>query len=165
MDIEEKEQKIKELQDKLESVKQELEVLKNIPEKWQDQLTNPLSSDYWYITGDTDGFITIKGRKSSRKPEHAFMTQGEADLVKEKMLLMQEMLAFAHVRNEGWEPDWGNHNSTKYGIILEFGKCKVHPAYIVNSFTFGVTVKSLAIANEMLSIFGERINKYYNRIY
>lgn len=99
-----------------------------------------------------------------RKPEHAFRTKEQAELVKEKMLLMQEVLAFAHVRNEGWEADWRGEGD-KYGITMFEDGMAVERNISVNSFIFGISVKSKKIAEEMLRIFGERIKKYYSKQY
>lgn len=88
----------------------------------------------------------------------------QAGLVKEKMLLMQEILAFAHVRNEGWEADWRDGGG-KYGIVMVEDEITVKYYISVNSFIFGILVKSKEIAEEMLAIFGERIEKYYNKQY
>lgn len=88
----------------------------------------------------------------------------QAGLVKEKMLLMQEILAFAHVRNEGWEADWRDGGG-KYGIVMVEDEITVKYYISVNAFIFGISVKSKEIAEEMLAIFGERIEKYYNKQY
>lgn len=167
------EEKIKELFDKIEQLKKEVEHLQNDfekPEKWQDSLVQPNKGDtYWYITsGGSDGFgvYSLSDPYSQRKPEQAFRTKEQAELIKEKMLLMQEMFAFAHVRNEGWVTDWNNSNQKKYGVLKRnLGIIEVDYFYHVNHFVFGIAVKSQEIAEEMLSIFGERIEKYYNKQY
>ena len=87
-------------------------------------------------------------------------------LYEEKALLMADMMHFAYARNEGWMPDWGTTGSYKYGISNDFyGEYKVVKNLMENSFIFGVAVKSMAIAEEMLEIFGERIEKFYNKQY
>lgn len=166
MTSQEKERKIKELQDKLESVKQELEILKNTPAKWQDGLVQPAKKSHYYIYHNpVYGFCASSAIASTnRKPEYAFRLAEQADLVIEKMLLMQEMLAFAHVRNEGWEPNWSVADS-KYGLCLDNNTVKCLPLGAINGFLFGITVKSREVAEEMLSIFGERIKQYYNKQY
>lgn len=155
-------QKIEELETELQKLKEEL----NKPEKWQDGLVQPYKEEYYYIAGSsTSGFrIYSDLRSAPRKPEYALQTSSQAELVKEKMLLMQEMLAFAHVRNEGWKPDW-EEESNKWGISIARGIPGTDRCWHNNSVVFGITVKSKEIAEEMLKIFGERIQKYYNEQY
>ena len=86
------------------------------------------------------------------------------ELYEEKALLMADMMHFAYVRNEGWMPDWRDEKQGKYGIIQRDER-KVDFFDYINPFVFGVVVKSKAIAEEMLEIFGERIEKVYNKMY
>ena len=78
---------------------------------------------------------------------------------------MQEMHAFAHVKNEGWMPDWGDDDESKWGIAIYENKCLIENFYDVNYFIFGIAVKSREIAEEMLAEFGERIKRIYNKQY
>lgn len=165
-------EKIKKLEEELAVLKAEFE--KSQQSKWQDKLVQPKDSNYYYISssGD-DGLIVSYGnvRVKCRKPEYAFATEEQAELIKEKMLLMQEMFAFAHVKNEGWKPDWcDSSNQKKYGINYVYGQYQVvcnrpDSIFVYILFVFGIVVKSKEIAEEMLSIFGERIEKYYNEQY
>lgn len=145
----------------------ELEAIINKPDRWQSSLVQPDKEQSFYlISCEYDGLsISWSSKSSKRKPEHAFRTREQAELIKEKVLLMQEMHAFAHVRNEGWLPDWQDEGQAKYGIFQKVDGIEVGWATYVNSFVFGVAVKSKAIAEEMLEIFGERIEKFYNKMY
>jgi hypothetical protein len=78
---------------------------------------------------------------------------------------MQEMHAFAHVRNKGWMPDWQDEGQVKYGVIQIGDVIGVERFTRANPFIFGVTVKSKEIAEEMLKEFRERIESIYNKIY
>ena len=109
---------------------------------------------------------TAWSRESKRKPEHAFKTEEQAELIKEKMLLMQEMYAFAHVKNEGWIPDWGDLSKEKFGVLYSaYEGLEVECTMGCNYFIFGIAVKSREIAEEMLAEFGDRIKKIYNNQY
>lgn len=154
------EQGIKEIEDKIA----ELQNIINKPKRWQDALVQPDKGLYFYlISCKYDGLSVCFDSETERKPEYAFRTHEQAELIKEKMLLMQEMYAFAYVRNEGWMPDWEDEER-KYGIQ---GGNKAYVDYFIhaNLLIFGVVVKSKAIAEEMLEIFGERIEKFYNKMY
>ena len=133
---------------------------------WKSRLVQPSEGFYYYIQSSaTPGFEVSNGfGEYGRKPEHAFKTEEQAELTKEKILLMQEMLAFAHVRNEGWQPNWGSEYS-KYGIVVQNNKIFCANRVISNEFAFGIAVKSKEIAEEMKDIFGDRLMLYYNKQY
>ena len=164
------------MKEKIEFLEKELATLKaellktEKPEKWQDKLVQPSKEKYFYINASHESglYVYEDDTHSVRKPEHAFKTLEQAELVKEKMLLMQEMLAFAHVRNEGWTAHWEEDDQEKWGIIhdeIVSTKFEVIQGWLSNSFIFGITVKSREIAKEMFFIFGERVKKYYNILY
>lgn len=141
-------------------------------EKWQDMLLQPNLDNntkiYYHITGNR--FDNLKTEFSHcyksclRKAEHAFSNKESAELVKDKMLLMQEMHAFAHAMNDGWLPNWNDYSQKKHGIIYE-RIFKIVLLYCYNSFTFGIAVKSEKIAEQMLKEFGEKLENYYHKQY
>ena len=146
----------------------ELQAIIDKPDRWQAGLVQPDKEHFFYLRDIIDidnGLVVCSYAKSNRKPEYAFRTSEQAELIKEKMLLMQEMHAFAHVRNEGWVADWEDGGRMKYGIIQKGNKVEGYYFYHANSFVFGVAVKSKKIAEEMMEIFGERIEKFYNKKY
>lgn len=156
------EQGVQEIKDEI--VK--LEAIINKPDRWQDSLVQPDKRQYFFLMDSTHkGLVIGLGSGSKRKPEHAFKTEEQAELIKEKVLLMQEMYAFAHVKNEGWMPDWEDREQTKYGIFSGGDGIMVNWFAHANSLVFGVVVKSEAIAEEMLKEFGERIESVYNKMY
>lgn len=147
----------------------ELEAIINKKDDWRDKLIQPDTSDYYRIHSDTriglEVFFTYTN-KSKRKPEHAFRTQEQAEIVKDKMILMQEMHAFAHVKNEGWIADWGGWSDKKFGILYTtYGGFGEGSSVVCNDFVFGISVKSEEIAQEMFEEFGERIAEVYNKQY
>ena len=143
-----------------------LEAIINKPDRWQDGLVQPDKGQYFYLASDlSKGLSVVLNFGINRKPEYAFKTEEQAELIKEKMLLMQEMHAFAHVRNEGWMPDWRDEEQVKYGVIQIKDEIVVDWFAHVNLFVFGVAVKSMTIAEEMLEIFGEGIKRFYNKMY
>jgi hypothetical protein len=72
-----------------------------------------------------------------------------ANKVCHKIYLLARMTQFALLRNGEWVADWDDCRQRKYGILAH------------NHFVFGIAVKSMEIAKEMLSIFEEDIIKYY----
>ena len=148
---------------------EKLKAIINKKDNWRDKLPQPEKEGYAFILNNTlKGLIADKVSKNSgclRKPEHSFRTADQAELVKDKMLLMQEMHAFAHVRNEGWVPDWGDYSENKYGLYAIYAEVGCSYNRCHNDAVFGIAVKSEEIAKEMLEEFGERIEKIYNKQY
>lgn len=88
------------------------------------------------------------------------------ELYEEKALLMEDMMHFAYVRNEGWVPNWGDDEQDKYGLSIGNNREIYSISYCVhNCFLFGIAVKSGEIAREMLVEFGKRIERIYNKQY
>ena len=162
--MKEKIERIEQLEKELAELKADL--LKQ-PEKWQDKLVQPKDNRYYFITSAFDKGLQVSAGDGfkRRKPEHAFATVEQAELVKEKMLLMQEMFAFAHVRNEGWMPDWDNGKQIKWGLNVYKNTTEVDTRTYYNGLVFGIAVKSKEIVEEMLDEFGERIKEIYNKQY
>lgn len=76
-------------------------------------------------------------------------------------------LAFAHVMNDGWKPDWESAFQVKfkYGIKFIENALVIGDYLTFNGFIFGIAVKSKEIAEQMLEKFGDRIKKFYNEQY
>ena len=85
-----------------------------------------------------------------------------ANKVCHKIYLLARMTQFALLRNGEWVADWDDTYQVKYGIGCHNKKpfCDYRDNRR-NDFIFGISVKSKEIAEEMLSIFKEDIEKYY----
>jgi hypothetical protein len=102
------------------------------------------------------GSICISSTSRSSIIEFCFPNTEITNKVLSKTNLLIEMTQFALLRNDGCIPN----KSTS-----EFGICYTQVGYSVcrnyDDFVFGITVKSKEIAEEMLDIFKEDIEKYY----
>ncbi len=80
-----------------------------------------------------------------------------------KTMLMYDMTRWVKHYNqtEGFVPDWEDSRQIKHGIRLDSKKVFVENFSSLNSFIFGLSVKSEERAEQMLKEFGERIEKYY----
>lgn len=88
------------------------------------------------------------------------------ELYEEKALLMEDMMHFAYIKNEGWVPNWGDDEQDKYGLSIGNNREIYSISYhTYNCFLFGIAVKSGEIAREMLVEFGGRIKEIYNKQY
>ena len=134
----------------------------NKKDDWRDKLAQGeyivVSSPKGLSVGDN--WIS----RSREKAEHTFKEKEHAQLLADKMNLMQEVHAFAHVRNDGWLPDWADEEA-KWGLAREFEHVISDYTFYHNEFVFGVSVKSEEIAQEMVEEFGERIQDIYNKQY
>lgn len=112
--------------------------------------------------------------QTNEKSFNAYFINSEiANEVLDKMELLARMTQFALLRNGEWVADWSDINQLKYGIerldssSVITDSCRiVHDSTITgcrdyNHFVFGIAVKTMEIAKEMLSIFEEEIIKYY----
>ncbi len=162
MDYKNSENRIAELKEDIEK----FEAIINKKDDWREKLIQPNSSAYFYIGYGVEGVTTYADRNTDRKPEYAFRKPSHAQLLADKIQLMQEMHAFAHVKNEGWVANWGDEYSPKFGIVHNIHKGFTgNYSWGCNDFIFGISVKSIEIAAEMLEEFGERIKKIYNKQY
>lgn len=160
---------IMEFNQKIEGLKEEL----NKPVSWEDELNgilDPQKEGYYFIQSAKITGFQVGGNQNihgltHRPAKYTFKNEESAELLKEKMLLMQEMHAFAHVRNEGWVADWGKFNQPKYGATFIDGGLWVRERSEYNSLVFGIALKSPEIAVEMIEFFGERIQAIYNQQY
>lgn len=137
-------------------------------EIWQDKLVQPNIEDY-YMIHQNSGIPTVvkvnfdPANPSKRKPEHAFKTPAQAELMNQKLQLLQEMYAFAHSYNEGWEP---NFSGLSHGLLIAGGK-PTASSYSGdrNYFVFGIVVKTPEVAEAMLREFGNRLEEFYSKQY
>ena len=89
------------------------------------------------------------------------------ELLTKKIQLFVDMQKFAMIENDGWVSNWKKYESAKWGLIINDGIVNERGVRAVgmntrNSFVFGVTVKTLDIAEKMKEQFGDRINEIYN---
>ena len=136
-------------------------------DSWREKLINPKNSRSYILTNDPHLNFSVDEYPHNfyRKPEHVFAKEEHAQLLADKMTLMQEMHAFAHAKNEGWKPDWEDRGERKHGINYVTYKFYTTHYYLNNLLVFGVAVKSEEIAEEMLEEFRYRLEAIYNKQY
>lgn len=116
------------------------------------------------IKEDIENLEAIINKKDAWRDRK--INEDEYVLLTNKVMLMYQMHAFAHARNEGWVPDWESSSQPKWGLIYGgFVRLYLDNKYTSNNCIFGVAVKSREIAQEMLEEFGERISEVYNKQY
>ena len=73
------------------------------------------------------------------------------------------MYNFCQLRNGENKIDWTDSNKYKYGVIYNKGlSVELYSSF--NTFVFGLALLSREHAEEMLSIFGDRIKAVYLKL-
>ena len=135
---------------------------KPITQKYLDTIENIYKNkeEYWYIERSSTACFTtcysLNAKGSARAAIYKIPSQQLANYLNKKFTLIQEMETFAYIRNEEWIPVWGSNSTVKWGIVADL-ELKIQDKFSLNVFVFNITVKSKEIAEEMLTIFGERI--------
>lgn len=133
---------------------------------WTERLVQPMKGNYYYVaSAGINCFCANSEDLGRRKPQHAFAKQDHAQLMADSCTLYIEMKNFAHVMNEGWVADWNEETQGKYGILVRNGTPSLERLHTCNFFTFGISVKSPEIVEQMLAEFGERIKEVYCKQY
>lgn len=139
------------------------------PERWQDKL-NISTIEGKYSIGvrynyELEPNLISKYSREPHKLQMIFRNYEQAELLAKKCNLMIEMYNFAYAMNDG---EIANHNDSdveRFGIDMLYNYPRVNSNYRINSFVFGVCVKSEEIAEQMLAEFGDRIKEVYNTQY
>lgn len=106
----------------------------------------------------------------SSKPEHnkcIFNNLKQSIVAADYINLFIEMYNFCQLRNGNNKIDWSNGNKCKYGISHSMSHrdiIYVSSWFKANEFIFGLAVLTQEHAEEMLSIFGDRIKEVYSKL-
>lgn len=91
------------------------------------------------------------------------LNKEKIDNLSEKIQLLADMTEYADRVNDGWVPDW-SRSDLKWGIYYDNIKLFHSDWFSCGhgaQFVFGIVVKSKKLAEQMLSKFKDRIEKYY----
>lgn len=91
------------------------------------------------------------------------LNKEKIDNLSEKIQLLADMTEYADSVNDGWVPDW-SRSDLKWGIYYDNIKLFHSDWFSCGhgaQFVFGIVVKSKKLAEQMLSKFKDRIEKYY----
>lgn len=100
---------------------------------------------------------------------YIFNSFAQAKMTIEYINLFIEMYNFCQLRNRGNEIDWTDSYQHKFGVIynscMDKFKCLSVDGYSTsNPFVFSLALLSRKHAEEMLSIFGDRIKEVYSKL-
>lgn len=104
------EAKLEETTEKLKSMKAEIDRLEN---GWEMKCPYNYNDSYYYIavSGNVsqDCWCDFEGEKESFEAGNIFKTKEAARLESKRRNLLTRFRAFRDECNNGWEPDWSNH--------------------------------------------------------
>ena len=154
--ITELEDKVKELMNEIETLKQQekIEKFEYLLEKYEP---------YWIVYNDGDIFDSIwtKDKTDCKKYEqgHIFKTQQEAKRERDKRALLTRFRQFRDKCNGDWKPDFKNGTSCKYYVYFSNsdGQMGVDFNGLCTDFsTFGY-FKTREDAERAIELFGDEI--------
>lgn len=128
---------------------------KDLKPKWQDEL--PKVGEEASIFS-----FSLEREKVSFETEiqYAFNTKFSVSILAKKLDLLIRMSNFALIKNDGWEADWSDKNSPKYGLIIYNNEVRAH-ANFHNIFVFGISFKTHEIADEAFNEFMNEIEEVF----
>ena len=97
------------------------------------------------------------------EPQRVFDNMEQAVLATDYLNLFIEMYNFCQLRNGENKIDWSDCAVQKFGLVYQ-GNVLVQKYTSVNVFVFGLAVLTKEHAEEMLSIFGDRIKEVYSKL-
>ena len=153
---EELELEIAELESKLTYKKRVLKRLKSVNENGR----------YFLCSDETISELipTINNEiwEKSIKQGNTFKTIEDAEKERDRRALLYEFNQFRDERNNGWEPDWKNFNTSKYYIAVDECNClKYMSMYVTNIFSPFGYFRNWEDCLDAIYKFGDRIKKLY----
>lgn len=162
-----KEELLKEFNDKVEDLRQELLAKIEKEEKKPFEVELPKVHDIvYYICEDRDTvdstyFYNGEHFKNKFLNGYYFKTKEEAKQHLKERKLLFKLHQWAKEKNEGWEPDWSNGDEIKYYIyyLRKERLLKIGNVYRVQDFVKLPYFKSMPIAKECINLFGDEIKE------
>lgn len=152
--------------DKLEKLKKEREELdKRIETLEYAELIFEEGEKVYYVDqfgnvncGKWNNFVWIDGAFSQG---HIFRTKQAAELEAKRRNLLTRFRAFRDECNDGWKPDWNDHNSKKWVIAKNeegiYAMCTVG----LNAFSYFGCFKNRFVTERAIELFGDEIQKLF----
>lgn len=162
-----KEELLKEFNDKVEDLRQELLAKIEKEEKKPFEVELPKVHDIvHYICEDRDTvdstyFYNGEHFKNKFLNGYYFKTKKEAEQHLKEQRLLFKIKKWAEIHNEGWLPDWSDYSNNKFLIYYdgEDGILRINAGSISNTLSTLPTLKTREIAQECIDIFGDEIKE------
>lgn len=160
-----KEELIKEFNEKVEQLKDEL--IAKLEEKKKFEVKLPDMYDTLYYIDDICSEVYITNFVSSARDKDRYLrgfyfnTEEEAKQHLKERRLLFKLQQWAKEKNDGWKPDWEDTDESKYNLRYDY-----YDSEIKSTITFGrdeITklpyFKTKEIAQECIDLFGDEIKE------
>ena len=160
-----KEELIKEFNEKVEQLKDEL--IAKLEEKKKFEVKLPDMYDTLYYIDDICSEVYITNFVSSARDKERYLrgfyfnTEEEAKQHLKERRLLFKLQQWAKEKNDGWKPDWEDTDKSKYNLRYDY-----YDSEIKSTITFGrdeITklpyFKTKEIAQECIDLFGDEIKE------
>ena len=160
-----KEELIKEFNEKVEQLKDEL--IAKLEEKKKFEVKLPDMYDTLYYIDDICSEVYITNFVSSARDKDRYLrgfyfnTEEEAKQRLKEQRLLFKIKKWAEIHNEGWEPDWEEDEGKKWYVYYNHVEesLKVTWGYNSTNFIKLPYFKTREIAQECIDIFGDEIKE------
>ena len=92
---------------------------------------------------------------------HIFPTKQEAELEAKRRNLLTRFRAFRDECNDGWKPDWNNHNNEKWVIAKNEKGIYAMWTFELNTFSYFGVFKNQFDAERAIELFGDEIKELF----
>jgi hypothetical protein len=124
------------------------EIEKGLPKSWEE-IENLQG---FFVDYGSDIRVTDVDVIKSEVNRNIFATKEQA----EASIALAQLSQLREVYRQGWAPDWGNSNDTKWCIIVHENKLSIREYVVSNSF---LSFQSQEIAEQFLDNFRDLIEK------
>ena len=161
-----KEELIKEFNEKVEQLKDEL--IAKLEEKKKFEVKLPDMYDTLYYIDDICSEVYITNFVSSARDKDRYLrgfyfnTEEEAKQRLKEQRLLFKIKKWAEIHNEGWEPDWSD-DEEKWYVYYNHVEERLNVTWGYNSTNFAKLphFKTREIAQECIDLFGDEIKEVF----
>nr|DAN48908.1 MAG TPA: hypothetical protein [Caudoviricetes sp.] len=161
-----KEELIKEFNEKVEQLKDEL--IAKLEEKKKFEVKLPDMYDTLYYIDDICSEVYITNFVSSARDKDRYLrgfyfnTEEEAKQRLKEQRLLFKIKKWAEIHNEGWEPDWSD-DEKKWYVYYNHVEERLNVTWGYNSTNFAKLpyFKTREIAQECIDLFGDEIKEVF----
>ncbi len=132
---------------------------------WDMDCPYQYGDKYWFISDDG---IVVKSNWFCHKADmnrfysgNIFSTEQSAELEAERRRLLTLFNAFRDECNDGWKPDFNDHNSKKWGITKNEEGMYAMWTVGLNSFSYFGCFKNQFDTERAIELFGDEIQKLF----
>lgn len=132
---------------------------------WEMKCPYKVGDEYWFIFDN--GHIDIdcwEGHATDFdrfKTGNAYPTEEAAKLESKRRSLITRFNAFRDECNDGWKPDWNDHNSKKWAITKNEEGIYAMWTVGLNTFSYFGVFKNQFDTERAIELFGDEIKKLF----